>query len=114
MEEKSYHFRLIFSVKPIAFVVAFFILTTQTSAITVQPQVAAGASHIVGLKSDGTVVAVGSDWSGQLNVGSWKDIKQVAAGWQHTVGLKSDGTVVAVGGKNEHGQLNLGSWKDIE
>ena len=34
-------------------------------------QVSAGGNHIVGLKSDGTVVAVGSNSSGQLNVGSW-------------------------------------------
>ena len=53
--------------------------------------------HTVGLKSDGTVVAVGNNIDGQLNVGSWTDIVQVAAGRYHTVGLKSDGTVVAVG-----------------
>ena len=50
-----------------------------------------------GLKSDGTVVAVGDNGYGQLNVGSWSNIVQVAAGDYHTVGLKSDGTVVAVG-----------------
>jgi alpha-tubulin suppressor-like RCC1 family protein len=115
MKEKSHHFRLIFSVMAIAFafVVAFLILTTQTSAITAQPQVAAGYAHTVGLKSDGTVVAVGDNFYGQLNVGSWKDIEQMAAGRHHTVGLKSDGTVVAVG-DNGFGQLNVGSWKDIE
>ena len=52
--------------------------------------------HTIGLKSDGTVVAVGYNGSGQLNVGSWTDIVQVAAGGEHTVGLKSNGTVVAV------------------
>ena len=34
-------------------------------------QVAAGFEHTVGLKSDGTVVAVGNNVGGQLNVGSW-------------------------------------------
>jgi len=33
--------------------------------------VAAGTEHTVGLKSDGTVVAVGDNSSGQCNVGSW-------------------------------------------
>jgi alpha-tubulin suppressor-like RCC1 family protein len=63
----------------------------------------------VGLKSDGTVVAVGRNNYGQCNVGGWTDIIQVAAGEMDTVGLKSDGTVVAVG-RNDQGQCNVGGW----
>jgi len=59
--------------------------------------VAVSDSHTVGLKSDGTMVAVGLNDGGQCNVGGWTNITQVAAGWIHTVGLKSDGTVVAAG-----------------
>ena len=51
----------------------------------------------VGLKSDGRVVATGSNVHGQCDVGNWTDIVAVAAGNYHTVGLKSDGTVVAKG-----------------
>jgi alpha-tubulin suppressor-like RCC1 family protein len=69
-------------------------------------------AQTVGLKSDGTVVAVGYDYYGQLNVGSWTDVIQVAAGSYNTVGLKSDGTVVAEG-RNWEGQSNVGSWTDI-
>jgi hypothetical protein len=61
------------------------------------PMVAAGHCHTVGLKSDGTVVAVGSNSSGECNVGSWTGIVQVAAAYWYTVGLMSDGTLVAVG-----------------
>jgi alpha-tubulin suppressor-like RCC1 family protein len=75
-------------------------------------QVAAGYWHTVGLKSDGTVVAVGYNYYGQCDVGGWTDIIQVAAGGYHTVGLKSDGTVVAVG-DNTYGQCNVGDWTDI-
>jgi len=57
--------------------------------------VAAGWYHTVGLKSDGTVVAVGDETFGRCNVDGWTDIVQVAAGGYHTVGVKSDGTVVA-------------------
>jgi len=82
----------------------------------VTPMVAAGYWHTVGLKSDGTVVAVGGNDYGQCNVGGWTDIFQVAADgyWngEHTVGLKTDGTVVAVGA-NGYGQCNVGGWTDI-
>jgi len=76
------------------------------------PMVAAGALHTVGLKSDGTVVAVGSNSYGQSNVSGWTGIIQIAAGAYHTVGLKSDGRVVAVG-KNDCGQCNVSGWTDI-
>ena len=76
------------------------------------PMVAAGGYHTVGLKSDGTVVAVGYNSAGQCNVGNWTDIIQVAAGYGHTVGLKPDGTVVAVG-HNTYEQCNVGTWTDI-
>jgi hypothetical protein len=78
----------------------------------VTPMVAAGCLHTVGLKSDGTVVAMGDNNDGQCNVGSWTDIIQVAAGCLHTVGLKSDGTVVAVG-LSDDGQCGVGGWTDI-
>ena len=78
------------------------------------PMVAAGAYHTVGLESDGTVVAVGSNYYGQCNVTSWTNIVHVAAGAFHTVGLRADGTVVAVG-DNTGGQCNVGSrsWTGI-
>ena len=66
----------------------------------------------MGLKSDGTVVAVGWNGHGQCNVGDWVGITQVSAGSFYTVGLKSDGTVVAVG-NNEYGECNVYSWTDI-
>ncbi len=75
-------------------------------------QVETGQFHTVGLKADGTVVAVGDNTDGQLNVGSWTNIAQVAAGGRHTVGLKADGTVVAVGWNN-YGQLDVSSWSGI-
>ena len=60
------------------------------------PMVAAGYSHTVGLKADGTVVAVGNNDYGQCGVGGWTGIVQVTAGhYRHTVGLKSGRTVVA-------------------
>ena len=69
-------------------------------------------SHTVGLKADGTVVAVGDNDKGQCNVSDWRDIVAIATSWRHTVGLKADGTVVAVG-DNEDGQCNISDWQNI-
>lgn len=54
----------------------------------------AGRGHVVALKRDGTVVAVGDNEFGQCNVGNWHDIIAISAGDYHTVGLQKDGTVV--------------------
>jgi alpha-tubulin suppressor-like RCC1 family protein len=75
-------------------------------------EVAVGWSHTVGVKSDGTVVAVGHNDYGQCKVGGWSNIVQVSAGYGHTVGVKADGTVVAIG-LNDEGQCNGGDWTDI-
>lgn len=83
---------------------------------SVTPMVAAGWLHTVGLRPDGTVIAVGWNLWGQCNVGNWRDIIQVAAGGgdvgQHTVGLRADGTVLAVG-DNSAGQCEVDDWNDI-
>jgi alpha-tubulin suppressor-like RCC1 family protein len=76
------------------------------------PMVAAGYRYTVGLKSDGIVIAVGLNTSGQCNVDGWTNIVQVGADYHHTVGLKSDGTVVAVG-DNDSGQCDVGNWTNI-
>jgi hypothetical protein len=81
------------------------------SANAVNPQVAAGEYHTVGLKADGSVVAVGYNGYGQCGL-IWSGIVQVAAGGAHTAGLKADGSVVAVG-YNGSGQCNVSSWTGI-
>lgn len=74
--------------------------------------IACGTGYAVGLRADGTVVAVGENNSGQCNVENWKNITAIACGWHHTVGLRADGTVVAVG-ENDSGQCNVEKWRDI-
>ena len=51
----------------------------------------------MGLKADGTVVAVGSNFYGQCDVSKWRDIVAISAGDMHSLGLRADGTIVAVG-----------------
>ena len=74
--------------------------------------VAAGWAHTVGLRANGTVVAVGRNWNGVCDVSGWTDIVAVVAGDYHTVGLRADGTVVAVG-LNLDGQCDVSDWTDI-
>ena len=87
--------------------------------------VAAGSSHSLALCSDGTVVAWGNNYYGQLGnnsttnsqvpvlvdasgVLSGKSVVSVAAGGSHSLALCSDGTVVAWG-YNNYGQLGNNS-----
>ncbi len=72
----------------------------------------AGGWHTLGLKTDGTVVAVGDNTSGQCDVGHWTGISQIAAGGLHTLGRKANGTVVAVG-SDASGQRDVGAWTGI-
>ena len=90
------------------------------------PMVSVGVCHAVGLKSDGTVVAVGIDpdytpggsLTGWGDVGNWTKITQVSAGFLYTVGLKSDGSVLATGYDVAMVGLNytpwdVGNWTNI-
>ena len=89
------------------------LLELKRSAIaTYHKMLAVGGSHTVGLKADGTVVAVGDNECGQCDAKNWHDIVTIAAGDYHTVGLKIDGTVVATG-SNKNGQCNVSDWRDI-
>ena len=70
------------------------------------------SDYIVGVQSDGTVTAAGTDINGDTDVSSWKNIVQVACGNEFTIGLKSDGTVVATG-LNNWGECDVASWTNI-
>ncbi|MEN6340043.1 MAG: protein kinase [Clostridiaceae bacterium] len=60
--------------------------------------ISVGASHIVGLKNDGTVVAAGPDDVGENDVSDWHDIIAVSAGLSITIGVRSDGGLNIAGG----------------
>lgn len=84
--------------------------------------VSAHWSKIVGLKSDGTVVAVfrtGDCEDEDLKVSSWRNIVAIAAGYNRTLGVTKTGTIVAVGKQYEPDPLtketkyDLSGWKNI-
>ena len=57
--------------------------------------IAAGRTHSVGLKTDGTVVCSGSTAACQVN--TWENVASVYAGNAVTIGITQDGTVLASG-----------------
>ncbi len=73
-------------------------------------QVAAGYAHSLGLKSDGSIVAWGSNFYGETSVPAPNaGFVAVAAGFYHSLGLKSDGSIVAwgCGSPYNYGQCNV-------
>ena len=74
--------------------------------------VAAGSYHTVGLKENGSVIAVGSNYKRQCDTSSWTDVIEIAAGNTFTLGRTANGTVLATG-QDSHGQINVDRWTDI-
>ena len=69
--------------------------------------IAAGSTHTVALKTNGTVMAWGDNRFGQTNVpAGLSGVTAIAAGVWHTVALKTNGTVVAWG-DNRDGQTDI-------
>ena len=68
-------------------------------------QVAAGSSHTVALRIDGSAAAWGRNNYGQCSVPQGK-FSQIAAGSSHTVALRTDGSAIAWG-LNNYGQCDV-------
>ncbi|MEN6594891.1 MAG: hypothetical protein ABFC31_08115 [Clostridiaceae bacterium] len=73
---------------------------------------ATGYLHTVARTEQGTVLATGSNLSGQCNVTDWSNVVSVAAGAYHTAALLGDGTVVACG-SNQYGQCDVSKWQNV-
>lgn len=59
--------------------------------------IASGNNHIVGLKTDGTVVAFGDNSKGQASVSGWSRVSKIQAKDDYTIAIRADGTVIAAG-----------------
>ena len=73
-------------------------------------------THVIGLRSDGTVVSEyfghSNDYQGECEVSSWRNIVAVSAGDRYTVGLRKDGTVVVVGDERSPWRIKHNQSKD--
>ena len=99
------------------------IVPTQVGTGTNWASVAAGYSHTLAVKTDGTLWAWGTNGFGELGdggpsnrnvptqVGEGTNWASVAAGGSHTLAVKTDGTLWAWG-LNDFGQLGLGASRD--
>lgn len=74
--------------------------------------VAAGCFHVLGLKKDGTVVAIGGEGIDDTcnRTARWSNIVAVSAGIAHSVGLTADGTVLVTDDKQARA---VRRWKNV-
>ena len=98
-------------------------LTLPTLGSQAQPTIAAGSTHSLALKADGSLWAWGNNYYGQLGDGTTSDRHfpirigagtgwaAVAAGQEHSLGLGGGGTLWAWG-VNQFGQLGDGTTSD--
>jgi alpha-tubulin suppressor-like RCC1 family protein/tetratricopeptide (TPR) repeat protein len=78
----------------------------------VEGSISLGELHIVGLKSDGTVMAAGGNTNGECEVSAWDDIIAIGSCIFCTFGLKSNGTIVTAG-DNILNQYKVSAWRNI-
>ncbi len=78
--------------------------------IETQAMIATGDKHTVLLNNEGTVMALGENSHGQLDVEMWGNIKYIAAGGNTTVGITADGEVRVAG---EMKGMGAEDWTDI-
>ena len=71
-----------------------------------------GNNHVVGLKSDGTVIAAGSNNNGQCNVMGWNNVSKIYAHKNTTIAIKKDGTILATGEIKNYSELR--KLKDVK
>lgn len=109
----SERFRTKLAIRSIASAILLAQLLVATSAYAYStPAVAQGFRFSLGLRPDGTAVAVGDNGANQCDVSSWTDIVKIAAGDSYSLGLKADGSVVATG-SNYSNVCDVSGWHNV-
>ena len=85
--------------------------------LTTRETISTDSDYMLGVRVDGTVVAVGLNRYEQMNVSDWNNIVAVSASPKHSAGLRADGTVVATGEwdnyRNGLDDFDVANWTDI-
>ena len=75
--------------------------------------IACSGDHLVGLRKDGTVCAIGCNTHGQCSTEGWKDVVSVEAEKNSTAGIKKDGTVLLAGAIAEYAS-EVSKWRKMK
>ena len=72
---------------------------TEASTWTDIVQIAVGQYHVIGLKSDGTVVGTGSknEKSSKWSTDGWNNVSKIEAHYNYSLGIKNDGSIFLSG-----------------
>ena len=76
-----------------------------------ETMIAGGRQHLIFLQDDGTVLAAGSNSSGQCDVQDWKNVAAVYASGYISAGLCTDGTVLLAG--RDTLEQAVSSWQGV-
>ena len=78
--------------------------------------ISSSANSVVGLKKDGTVVAIGDNYEGKLNTQEWSKIVQVKAGVWGTFAVRENKTLVYAGKLPENQKENFEKhqWNNLK
>ena len=111
------HLNTIYFIKPNRSVGVFGMLSTWLRPMLRWENLVAiklGSNHAVGLRADGTVVALGDNSQGQCNISHWRDIIDIEVSYNSTFGIRRDGTVVAAGAFERFYLAQIEAWRDVE
>ena len=70
-------------------------------------QISISGDHVVGLKTDGTVIAAGNNEFGQCNVQELNNVVQVVSLNNITYALRNNGEVVSIGKKHDLSLIHI-------
>ena len=88
-------------------------LSSWTDLVAVAVPQSPYEDFFLGLKSDGTVVAVGSNKYGECDVAGWTNVVAIHAGEDCSFAVRADGTAYAAG-RNRQGMCEIRDWTDIK
>lgn len=76
-------------------------------------QISGGAQHIIGLKTDGTLIGSGYASGNELDIQSLYGINKISAGQGSTLAINGFGAVIALGGNVSNYSAGMTNWYNL-